>query len=795
MLRGLISYIPRVSLNTKLLLFALLLMTSTGIVTVVSLIRGHVLHTKNDAQLLYIDILKAHTFAKLFLKERNTKHIDSFRQASQRFSATLRTYQHEWFSAELLIGTERLHSTFEQIITTVQERGMDENSGAEGAFRQSIHELQRLIELHNAADLNLIVLETRRREKDFFLRGDTVYVSRVRNSMVQMLNALTVSPLPVAVKQQMQFLAMRYLQEFEHTVRAIRELHLLEQQLDKDFQAIEPVIARLERVKQEESAQYERQMIIIILVSFLGSLIAAVVMSRRLSAPLTELQQATRELASGKYDVHIVPRTRDEIADLGAAFNTMTEKIRRRTEELHSSYNNLRMLSTIGRELASTLDTNSILQTLHKHLQQLLPQSDIVAVGMLNHQEQCIDDALTMKNDKVLSVFHTPLTNKNSLSVWCIEHHSEVFINDNANEYSRYVPSIYLPAEVFEHNEFPHSMMFVPLMVGDEPIGVISVQSFRKHAYQEFHLDTVRTLASAAAAALNNANAFATVQQQNREILRQQALLEQQAVQIQESNTELQEKNLQLIQMNNEKNEFLGIAAHDLKNPLAAIQMSAAIIEHYYDKLDKKGILERARLISETSKRMSEIITNLLDINAIESGRMNFHPHPVDVGAILSQTTEDYVERAAKKHIALYCTIPDHPLIVVADSTALRQIFENLISNAVKYSPPNKQVSVKLIEQQAAGVPLARISVSDQGPGLSEQDHAKLFGKFARLSAQPTGGEDSTGLGLSIVKRLVETMHGRVWCESTLGFGATFIVELPLSSVDAALPESIVSTH
>jgi len=106
------------------------------------------------------------------------------------------------------------------------------------------------------------------------------------------------------------------------------------------------------------------------------------------------------------------------------------------------------------------------------------------------------------------------------------------------------------------------------------------------------------------------------------------------------------------------------------------------------------------------------------------------------------------------------------------------QVLENLVSNAVKYSPPGRDIFVRL--QRHAQV--VRVEVQDQGPGLSAEDQKKLFGKFARLSAKPTGGEHSTGLGLSIVKKMVEAMNGKVWCESEPGHGATFIVEFPSPS-------------
>jgi signal transduction histidine kinase len=105
-------------------------------------------------------------------------------------------------------------------------------------------------------------------------------------------------------------------------------------------------------------------------------------------------------------------------------------------------------------------------------------------------------------------------------------------------------------------------------------------------------------------------------------------------------------------------------------------------------------------------------------------------------------------------------------------------VLDNLISNAIKYSPPGREVFVRVSRSTAS----ARIEVQDQGPGLTAEDQRKLFGKFARLSARPTGNESSTGLGLAITKRLVDAMGGRIWCESSPGQGATFFVELTLDS-------------
>jgi signal transduction histidine kinase len=182
----------------------------------------------------------------------------------------------------------------------------------------------------------------------------------------------------------------------------------------------------------------------------------------------------------------------------------------------------------------------------------------------------------------------------------------------------------------------------------------------------------------------------------------------------------------------------------------------------------------------QTTERMMQIINNLLDGNAIELGVFNFTIEKCDLTVFVEQIVADYAERAAIKRIQVqYTPPPDSTITALGDRSALKSVLDNILSNAVKYSPHGKNVFVRVLTSVETAT--ARVEVQDEGPGISEQDMAKLFGKFARLTARPTGGEHSTGLGLSIVKKMVEAMNGRVWCESEVGQGATFIVELPAS--------------
>jgi signal transduction histidine kinase len=241
----------------------------------------------------------------------------------------------------------------------------------------------------------------------------------------------------------------------------------------------------------------------------------------------------------------------------------------------------------------------------------------------------------------------------------------------------------------------------------------------------------------------------------------------------------------ELGRLNEEKNEFMGIAAHDLRNPLSAIKGYSEMLLEDAQTLAQgvgpdllpctKELETTARQIGETAARMAEMVQNLLDVNAIERGEMKLNLAPADLCPVLNDVVETQRPRSTAKQQTIHLESQAAPVMVFVDASVTVQILENLLSNAVKYSPPGKQIFVRL-KQDAKGV---RVEVQDQGPGLSAEDQKKLFGKFARVSAQPTGGEHSTGLGLSIVKKMVEAMNGQVWCESELGRGAAFVVQFP----------------
>jgi signal transduction histidine kinase len=174
---------------------------------------------------------------------------------------------------------------------------------------------------------------------------------------------------------------------------------------------------------------------------------------------------------------------------------------------------------------------------------------------------------------------------------------------------------------------------------------------------------------------------------------------------------------------------------------------------------------------------MQTLVVNLLDLNRIEQGFGVVSAENVKLSPLLDRLVQTFHDQAQKKNIQLTLENHQSEKIVRTDPLMLSRILENLISNAIKFSPQNKDIFVRVIYNQTH----FKIEVQDQGPGISAEERPRLFKKFQRLSNRPTGGENSTGLGLSITLELVTALNGRISVESDGSMGSKFIVELPVN--------------
>ncbi len=239
---------------------------------------------------------------------------------------------------------------------------------------------------------------------------------------------------------------------------------------------------------------------------------------------------------------------------------------------------------------------------------------------------------------------------------------------------------------------------------------------------------------------------------------------------------QMAKQNAELAQLNKLKNEFLGMAAHDLRNPLHVISaFSSFMLEDTGPELDK-DLREMLEIIRSSSEFMTRLVNDLLDVAKIESGKLDLHLEPTDLVALTQRIVNLNRPIATRKEIELHFETEDIPIAQV-DPDKITQVLNNLISNATKYSHPQSRVDIRL----AINDRHILLSVEDEGQGIPKDELVKLFRPFQRTSVTSTGGEKSTGLGLVIVKRIVEGHGGTLWLESEVGKGTVAYVSLPVN--------------
>jgi signal transduction histidine kinase len=245
---------------------------------------------------------------------------------------------------------------------------------------------------------------------------------------------------------------------------------------------------------------------------------------------------------------------------------------------------------------------------------------------------------------------------------------------------------------------------------------------------------------------------------------------------------EMARKNAELSRLNEEKNRFLGIAAHDLRSPLGVIMTYSEFLESEAAEVLDAEQRDFVAAIRTSSQFMLRLIDDLLDVARIEAGQLNLDLQPTDLVALLRRNVGLNRVLASRKQIGLAFAPEIETLRVSVDAAKIEQILNNLIGNAVKFSPPRTQVDVQL----RAGTDRVTIVVIDQGPGIPPAELPKLFKPFSRTSVRPIGGEKSTGLGLAIVRRIAEGHGGDVRVESEVGRGSRFLVTLPSGARNAS---------
>jgi signal transduction histidine kinase len=327
------------------------------------------------------------------------------------------------------------------------------------------------------------------------------------------------------------------------------------------------------------------------------------------------------------------------------------------------------------------------------------------------------------------------------------------------------------------------SALTVPLRTQDGVLGVMHLdRRTARSAFSEEDMQLAVIVAQQVAAALANARFVDALSRTNQELeqARDEILRWNQELEgkVEERTREVQAQAAKIATLNREKDHLLGMVAHDLRTPLSGLLGFAEIaLADLEAKAGDDRVQEDLEVIRQTAVEMNELLSDLLDVSRIESGKLQISPREVDLLSLLSEWRRRYEMWASGKGSTFRIHLPDASLTPVrVDPKRIQQVLNNLISNAVKFTPAGGTITLSLARDP---VGQAEISVTDTGPGIAVSEVDKIFGRFEQASPQATRGERGSGLGLSIAKKLVELHGGRIWVESKPGVGSKFSFTLP----------------
>ncbi len=498
-------------------------------------------------------------------------------------------------------------------------------------------------------------------------------------------------------------------------------------------------------------------------------------------ATALENSKAYKLIEKQKYEIE------QKNTELEQKVNLRTEELRQQKDELEDTFSKLKLLTEIGQEITSTLNLDTILNTIYENVNQLMDAS-VFGIGIYSAETELIDYRLAIENGKRYEPYTRSMEDKNQFPVWCIENKKEVFINDIKKDAQNYIietVKVNLGSETLEDgskSEAPVSLIYIPLLFNNNPIGVLTVQSFRKFAYNQYHLDILRSLASYITTAIQNASSYSKMTQAFEQLKSAQSKL-----------------------VESEKMASLGVltagVAHEINNPvnfitggIESLQENYADVQDLQQKLiayhvnkgddtlwkeieDQKKLLNLESLLPEIdelmnsirsgAERTAEIVRGLRNFSRLDENDMkkaNIEEGLDNTLVILNNRLKNKInivkEYGSVKPIMCY-------------PGQLNQVFMNIIYNAADAIKEKGVITITTLEENGN----LMIKIRDNGMGMPEEVRSHIFEPF--FTTKPVG--KGTGLGLSIAYGIIEKHKGRIEVESEPGQGTEFIITLPIN--------------
>jgi len=485
------------------------------------------------------------------------------------------------------------------------------------------------------------------------------------------------------------------------------------------------------------------------------SVLASVVLARRMVAPIRLLQQGAARIGAGDLRLRIDVRTGDELEALGEEFNRMAahleesyadleRKVEARTRELARSVEELRALGEVGQAVSSTLDLSTVLNTIAARAAQLSAAN----WGLIYEYEETtrefyLKGSYRLDEELIGVLQATPIQLGEGAAGRAAAIRAPVQVADVLDERAYEVVRI---RAALEHRGL-RSLLAVPLLLEQRIIGALVVCREEVGSFAPEVVSLLETFGSQSVLAIQNARLFREIEAKSREL-------------------EAASRN---------KSEFLANMSHELRTPLnAIIGFSEVLAERMFGEINEKQA-EYLRDILESGRHLLSLINDILDLSKVEAGRMELEPTEFDLPTAIENVLILVRERATRRGITLGSELDRRLGSIRADERKVKQVLLNLLSNALKFTPEDGRVVV-IAKMQGD---TAEISVTDSGIGIAPEDQHSIFEEFRQVGTASKKVE-GTGLGLALSRKFVELHGGKISVTSGLGVGSTFTFTLPL---------------
>lgn len=440
---------------------------------------------------------------------------------------------------------------------------------------------------------------------------------------------------------------------------------------------------------------------------------------------------AVNALHDGTFDIAIPIEGDDQVAQLGQSLQSLSNELHRRCTEVST-------VNKITEQMNAGIVPEEVLNNVFELFRPIIPYNRM-GVGILEKDGKSVRTIWARSDAKRMKItlgYSAPLPGSSLNQI--IQTGEPRIIND-LDEYLKNHPSSQSTQLIVE--EGMRSSLTCPLIAKGKPVGFMFFSSMEKNTYEDVHVEFFRQIANQLSVILEKGRMYE-----------------------------------ELIELNQLKNKFLGIAAHDLRSPLGVVMGYLKLFDQGYlgeITAEQKPIIDK---LLKNCDSMLNLINDLLDVTAIESGKLDLQLKVVDVVEFLDGCLSMIAPLALGKSIELSLHMKTSLPKVIFDPNRIQQVVDNLVTNAIKFSKPETAIEIEANSTEEE----IQIAVRDEGQGIPEKELPNIFNPFGKISVKPTAGEKSTGLGLAIVKRMVEAHGGRIWVESEVGKGSTFTFTIPI---------------